>query len=200
MGVRSGSSRDGGLDGFVRDAHGTAVQVSLRQALVGREVEVREDGLASAHAGPFRLDRLLHLHDHVRFAPYGVGVRENGGPSLFKRLVLEAAALTRGVLDEHLVALRHQRLDTRGHQCHTILVGLDFLRNADLHDWSLITVNVEPTRRAHAALASAAPRGPSVCTLCLEGAKKSRHAPAASSGVSASTIASTSSSDRYGTP
>src|SRR5690606_25587258 len=63
------------------------------------------------------------------------------------------------VLNENLVAGCNQCLNPCGHQCHTILVCLYFLRNADLHDCSLKNVNVDPTQ-LRASAASAAPSRP----------------------------------------
>ena len=57
------------LDRLVGDARRAAVDVRLRELLVGREVEVGEDQLAAPHVRPLALDRLLHLHDHVAVAP-----------------------------------------------------------------------------------------------------------------------------------
>ena len=67
------------LDRLVRDARRAAVDVCLRELLVGGEVEVREDRLPRAHATPLRGDGLLHLHDHLGRCPHRVRIGRDLG-------------------------------------------------------------------------------------------------------------------------
>ena len=101
--------------------------------LVGGEVEVGEDHLPAPHVLPLRLDRLLHLHDHVGFAPDRRGIGRDLGADVGVSRVGEAAALSRALLDHHRVAGRDQRFGAGRHEGDAVLVGLDLFRNANAH-------------------------------------------------------------------
>jgi hypothetical protein len=101
--------------------------------LVGGEVQVCEQHLASAQQGNFRRLRFLHLDDQVRRREHlGHGVQD-GCAGFAIRVVVIADSGAGRVLDHDLVAVLNQFPHAgRGHP-NPVFVGLDFLWNADLH-------------------------------------------------------------------
>src|SRR4051812_298431 len=101
-------------------------------------MKVGEDHLPAAHVLPLRLDRLLHLHDHVGFAPDRCRIGRNGRTNVGVQGVRESATLSTALLDHHRVACRDQRLGSCRNESDTILVRLDLFWYANAHSRAVV--------------------------------------------------------------
>ena len=134
IGVSSGSSPAGQLDRLVGHRDGLGVDHRPGQLFGGGEVEVGVDHLPCPHPGPLHRDRLLDLHDHLGLGPDLLRRGQDLGPGRDIGLVGKAAPDPGALLDVDRVAPAGEGLRPGRHQRHAVLVGLDFLRDADDHE------------------------------------------------------------------
>jgi hypothetical protein len=121
------------LDRLIGDRYGSGVDARLRQPIVGGEVEVGEEDLAAAHAGPLDLDGLLDLHDHLGASPDFLSAVYESRTGVRVEVIGESAAQPSTLFDHELMPGLCEHLCTCRRQRHTILVTLDLLRNTDQH-------------------------------------------------------------------
>ncbi len=121
------------LDRLVGNTGGAAFDVRLSQFLIRGKMKIGEDRLTLPHALPLGLDRLLDLHDHVRFSPYRICVRQNRCACLHIELIGKPTALAGSLLHVYGMTALDERFGAGRDERDSVLVGLDFLGNADLH-------------------------------------------------------------------
>ena len=120
------------LDGLVGDRGDARVDQRARERLVGRDVQVREEDQSLAEPLVLRLDRLLHLQDHVG-APPDVVDRRDARAHALVRVVAERAADARARLDQHFVPGVDQLECAGGGERDPVLVRLDLFGDPDPH-------------------------------------------------------------------
>src|SRR5260221_11795110 len=104
-----------------------------RELLICWEMNVREDALPLPPVRPLRANGVLHLHDHLAVLPDRRGIGRDRRADLQVVLVAETTAQACAGFNAHGVAGGDERLRASRHERDAILVGLYFLRNADLH-------------------------------------------------------------------
>ncbi len=115
-----------------------AVTPALEQRVgalpAGGQVQVGEQHLPLAHPVVLLLDRLLDLEDQVAGLPHVVGGRQDPRARGDEVGVGDGRAGPRVLLQEDLVPVPDQLVHAGRRDRHAVLVILDFLGNADLHD------------------------------------------------------------------
>ena len=131
---RQGAARVG--HGLIGDAGRAALDQPLGLRLVGGEVQIGEQHLALAQHGDLGGQRLLHLHDHVGIGEHLGRIGGDARPGGAIGVVAEADGARRPLLHAHRMAAHGELAHRIRGQPDAVLVGLDFLGNADAHDRS----------------------------------------------------------------
>ena len=96
-------------------------------------MQVGEERLTRAQHRDLDRLRLLDLDDHVGPVEDRLGVRRDARALAGVLVVGDRRALTRALLDQHLMAVLDQFADSRRRQCDAVLIGLDLSGDADSH-------------------------------------------------------------------
>ena len=123
----------GQLHGLVRDPGHLAVDQRPGAVPAGGEMQVGEQRLALAHPLVLDGDRLLDLQDQLRVAPHLIMVGNDRRTGRAELVVGDRGPGAGAGLDEHLVPVAGELIDTGGGDRDPVLVVLDLGRHADLH-------------------------------------------------------------------
>lgn len=96
-------------------------------------MQVGEERLVLAEAVVLLRDRLLDLQQQVSGGPDLIGGVQDGGTGGDVLLIRDGRAETGVLLDEDLVAVADELVDSGGRDGHTELVVLDLAGDTDLH-------------------------------------------------------------------